>query len=78
MPGVLKDKQDTVRVSPAGAAARQGARLWSSEGAPTTAAGAAAGPALELDVVLQYTDGCRRSHSCRLVVPMLQPFRWAL
>lgn len=63
-------------MSPAGVGARLGARLWSSDGVPATAEGAAAGPALELDVALQYTDGCRRTHSCRLVVPMLQPFRW--
>lgn len=64
-----------VRVSPAGAGARLGARLWSSDGVVAAPNGSGGGAALELDVALQYTDGCRRSHSSRLVVPVLQPFR---
>ncbi len=33
------------------------------------------GPALDLDATVQYTDGCLRSHTSRLSVPVVQPFR---
>ena len=72
---MLAERKEMVRVSPTGAGMRLGARLWSVEGGVTPTDGAAGGPALELDAGVQYTDGCRRSHSSRLVVPVLQPFR---
>ncbi len=40
-----------------------------------TDGGGVAGPALDLDATVQYMDGCLRSHTSRLSVPVVQPFR---
>ena len=36
------------------------------------------GPTLDLDATVQYMDGCLRSHTSRLSVPVVQPFRCAM
>ena len=41
----------------------------------TDGSGGPGGPALDLDATVQYMDGCLRSHTSRLSVPVVQPFR---
>ena len=40
---------------------------WATEAAP--------GTKVELDVHVAYTAGCPRSHTARLVIPVMPPFR---
>ena len=78
--GTAPATPQAVRIEPAGArAVSTAARRLSTDlgtGAPPggSAAGGQAG-SVELDVGVEYEDGCQRSHVSRLALPVLPPVR---
>lgn len=69
-----------MRIEPAGArAASTAPRRLSTDlgtgGAPGVSAAAGQAGSVELDVGVEYEDGCQRSHVSRLALPVLPPIR---